>query len=402
MPYIKQITLPSGSTYDIRDAEAEHYKGTLGSGGDIGTLPTASTDNKGDLYSVITAGTYAGKTAVVDDLFMSDGTAWILIQTHDTTYQTTDTVTEDSTALVTSGGVWDAINNLPEPMIFKGTLGTGGTITILPTASELNEGFTYKVITAGTYASQEAKVGDVFVSNGTEWILIPAGDTDSDTWRNIKINGVEQLGNGISTGAVDFINGTNTTVVFNSTGNTIAINATDTNTHRPIKVNGSDYLGDNTTPLELIAGTNITLTKGTGADEGKVTITAATTGTSYIFAEGTTDGAFDVTPAGGSTQSVPIHGLDNLAFKDSASGTFTPSGDVSTPTISVDTAGSTTTIAEVATVGSMPTYTVSNEVLTITAGAVPTTNNVTVKTGDASYTASQPTFTGTQDAVTVS
>ena len=52
-------------------------------------------------------------------------------------------------------------------MIFKGSLGTGGTITSLPTASNSNTGFTYKVITAGTYASQVAKVGDTFISDGT-------------------------------------------------------------------------------------------------------------------------------------------------------------------------------------------------------------------------------------------
>lgn len=190
MPYIKQITLPSGSTYDIRDAEAEHYKGTLGSGGDIGTLPTASTDNKGDLYSVITAGTYAGKTAVVDDLFMSDGTAWILIQTHDTTYQTTDTVTEDSTALVTSGAVWTAIDNLPEPMIFKGSVGDGTGVTVtwtnLPAAATGNIGWTYKVVTKHTTAPI-CEVGDTIISDGTNWVVIPSGDEPSGTVTSVGV-----------------------------------------------------------------------------------------------------------------------------------------------------------------------------------------------------------------------
>lgn len=116
------------------------------------------------------------------------------------------------------------ISNLPAPMIFKGTLGTGGTITTLPTASSDNEGFTYKVITDGTYASQVAKAGDMFTSNGSEWIYIPSGDeTFTDTWRGIKVNGTEKLGSAISSGEVDFINGTNTTVSFNSTGNKIKV-----------------------------------------------------------------------------------------------------------------------------------------------------------------------------------
>ena len=125
-------------------------------------------------------------------------------------------VTSGDSNLVTSGAVFTAIDNLPEPMVFKGTLGTGGTITTLPTAAAANEGFTYKVITAGTYASQAAKVGDVFVSNGSAWVIIPAGDTDSDTWRSIKVNGTEKLGSAISTGAVDFKNGTGITASYDS------------------------------------------------------------------------------------------------------------------------------------------------------------------------------------------
>lgn len=130
----------------------------------------------------------------------------------------------DGTSIfATKSYVDTAIENLPEPMIFKGTLGTGGTITTLPTASSQNEGFTYKVITDGTYASQDAKVGDVFISNGSSWVLIPSGDTDSDTWREIKINGNEFLGNAISTGAVNFKSGTNTTV--SGSGHDIQIDA---------------------------------------------------------------------------------------------------------------------------------------------------------------------------------
>lgn len=65
-----------------------------------------------------------------------------------------------------------------KPVVFKGTLGVGGTITSLPAASSDNEGFEYKVITAGTYDSQSADVGDVFISNGSAWVLIPSGDDE--------------------------------------------------------------------------------------------------------------------------------------------------------------------------------------------------------------------------------
>lgn len=40
-------------------------------------------------------------------------------------------------------------------------------------------------------------------------------------------------------------------------------------------------------------------------------------GTTYTFTSGTTNGAFQVTPSGGSAQSVPIHGLGSAAYKNS-------------------------------------------------------------------------------------
>ena len=79
---------------------------------------------------------------------------------------------------------------------------------------------------------------------------------------------------------------------------------------------------------------------------------------------------------------------------------YTPAGSVSAPTISVATAGSTTTVNSITAVGTLPSLgaTVTDEVLTLSwdAGTLPTKGaNTTVKTGDASYSATAPTFTGT-------
>ena len=103
-------------------------------------------------------------------------------------------------------GARNLISELPSPMVFKGTLGTNGTITSLPSASASNEGFTYKVITDGTYASQTAKIGDVFISNGEEWTLVPSGDEPSGTVTNVA-TGTGLTGGPIATSgtiAVDF------------------------------------------------------------------------------------------------------------------------------------------------------------------------------------------------------
>ena len=105
----------------------------------------------------------------------------------------------------------------------------------------------------------------------------------------------------------------------------------------------------------------------------------------------------------------------------SSTASYTPAGSVSTPTISVQTAGSTATIKNPTKVtvaktvaAAAPSSTVSNEVtyynvanqnLTLykigyTTGDSITTSNVTVKTGDAAYQSSAPTFTGTASTVT--
>lgn len=102
-----------------------------------------------------------------------------------------------------------------------------------------------------------------------------------------------------------------------------------------------------------------------------------------------------------------VGSLGALAYKDSASGSFTPSGLVSTPTISVATAGTTTTVNSITGVGTLPnlTMTVENETLIFSfdQGTLPTKGvDTTVKTGDAAYSATAPSFTGTTGSVTVS
>lgn len=99
-----------------------------------------------------------------------------------------------------------------------------------------------------------------------------------------------------------------------------------------------------------------------------------------------------------------LSGLGDLAFEDSASGSFTPAGSVSAPTITVTP--STTSVSEVSSVGVLPAFsaTVTSETLTFSwsGGSLPSTNSVTVATGISSASATTPTFTGTAGTVTVS
>ena len=93
--------------------------------------------------------------------------------------------------------------------------------------------------------------------------------------------------------------------------------------------------------------------------------------------------------------------LGALAYKNDASGSFTPEGTVSKPNVTVTP--TTTDIPNVTNVGSMPTFTVENETLIITAGSAPTLGTaIAAMTGASAELESTPTFTGTQGTVTVS
>ena len=106
-----------------------------------------------------------------------------------------------------------------------------------------------------------------------------------------------------------------------------------------------------------------------------------------------------------------------VSAASSGTATYTPEGSIETPTISVKTAGSTTTIKNpssatvaktvvtaapgaTAPANNLTYYSVTDENLSLyqlgyTTGASITTANVTVKTGDAEYESTQPTFNGT-------
>lgn len=127
------------------------------------------------------------------------------------------------------------------------------------------------------------------------------------------------------------------------------------------------FMGVTTTPLTDGATTNPIMIDGESvtAEAGNIT----TYGSKEFIFNGTAWQEFG-----------DLSGLGDLAFKDSATGSITPSGTVSTPTITVS--------------GTLPSFTatVTNEILTLgwNAGALPTA------------TSSQPTFTGSSGSVTVS
>lgn len=176
---------------------------------------------------------------------------------------TTQTQSDNSTKIATTAYVDTAISNLPEPMVFKGSLGTGGTITALPTAEASNEGHTYKVIKNGTYAGQTAKVGDTFISTGSRWELIPSGDEPSGTVTSITLNATSPI-------AID-----NSAAITTSGTRTIshATSGVSAGTYKSVTVNSTGH---------VTSGTNPTTLSGYGITDAKIANGVITLGSNTI------------------------------------------------------------------------------------------------------------------------
>lgn len=164
------------------------------------------------------------------------------------------------------------------------------------------------------------------------------------------------------------------------------------------------------------SSSTVTITAETNAS-GNYQPTGTVSQPTFNGASMTSTGTF--TPAGGVTVTTATteNKTATVSAAESGTATYTPGGSVTAPTISVATAGSTTTIKNPTSVtvaktvvaaapgATAPTnnltyYAVNGEVLSLyqlgyTTGDSITTSNVTVKDGDASYTASTPEFSGT-------
>jgi len=166
----------------------------------------------------------------------------------------------------------------------------------------------------------------------------------------------------------------------------------------------------NTTATVSAAGSG----DATYTPAGSVSLTNSNV-TATVSAAGSGDATY--TPAGSvSLSTTSTTPAITASVGTSSDKTFQCSGTVGAPTISVSSAGATTTIknptkATVATAvtaaapgatapsNNLTYYSVSNEVLSLyqigyNTGDSISTEDVTVKTGDASYTAGTPTFTG--------
>lgn len=125
---------------------------------DVSEYATASQGEKADDAMPKSGGTFTGSVYLANDPTESN---------------------EAATKNYVDSQVSIAVSSKANAMVFKGTIGQGGTVTTLPTSGVIN-GDTYKVITALTVNDTPAKIGDLIIAivNGADvtWEVIPAGD----------------------------------------------------------------------------------------------------------------------------------------------------------------------------------------------------------------------------------
>lgn len=244
--------------------------------------------------------------------------------------------TSTDNQIPTAKAVFNAIDALPEPMVFKGSVGTNGTVTWtdLPTAAASNEGNTYKVITAHSADTKcpACKVGDTIISNGTAWVVIPSGDEPSGTVTSVglaaptgfSVSGSPVTGSGTLT--LGFASGYSlpttakqatwdakqdalaaqtaytskgsatkvpqiTTNALGQVTSITEVTITDNNDNQTIKGNGTAF-GANAA-VNIVAGSNVTVTPDT--TNNKITIASSYTDTNQkVKAGDVTFGGNDV------------------------------------------------------------------------------------------------------------
>lgn len=158
-----------------------------------------------------------------------------------------------------------------DAMVFKGTIGIeadGATDTDLPTAG-YSAGWTYKVVTAGTYAGYACEVGDMIIAiNDGQEVNNTVSSAD---WTVVQsnIDGAVTAGSTLTANQIILGNGSKTIKTLASSPD------------------------DNNKVLTIVNGEPAWTELPEGSD------------TTYTFEDGT-DGSFSVTPLGGSTQTVYI------------------------------------------------------------------------------------------------
>lgn len=252
----------------------------------------------------------------------------------------------NTTQIATTAFVQTAVSNglaASDAMIIKGTIGTDGTVTALPTTYKT--GWTYRVITAGTYAGQVCEIGDLIIA-----LVDRSGSGNANTdWCVAQTN---------INGAITGVKGDNTYLSASQSGSVVTLSHKDV-TRSNSTSTASPSHGGTFTAVKSVSSDS----KGhiTGVDTETVTLPT------YSAATQSANGLMS------STDKKKIDGIatgaevNQNAFSNVVIGNTTVSADTKTDsltlvagsnvTLTADATNDKITIASKDTVYSHPTYT---------------------------------------------
>lgn len=237
------------------------------------------------------------------------------------------------------------LDEIASAMVFKGTLGTGGTITALPTASASTVGDCYKVITAATYASTACTIGDMWVCNSTPaWVHIPSGD---DEYKG-TVTKVE-AGQGLSTGTNPIsTSGTISHVDTTRTNNTSTASPAHGGTFTAIDSITTDTMGHvsavNTKTVTLPAQySHPTYTSRTGVPTANATLTH---GGTFTVTQPVSNGTGHITAMNTRTYTLPAETSVSIAGTNSNDTTTLAAGDTFYAVVGLSSNGHAITMTE--------------------------------------------------------
>ena len=191
-----------------------------------------------------------------------------------------------------------------DAMVFKGTLGSGGTVTALPTGT-VSAGWSYRVITTGTYAGVVSEIGDLIIA------VADSGGNVNSTWTVVQTNldGAVVGPASATDNALAVFNGATGKLIKNSsfiptTVGSGLINLTNPGAIRFVRINA-----DNTVSSLSDTDFRTAIGAGTSSTVGTVTSVGGTGSTAGLTLTGTVTTAGSLTLGG--TLSTPVSTIND-------------------------------------------------------------------------------------------
>lgn len=157
----------------------------------------------------------------------------------------------NTTQIATTQFVTNAISSgiaAADAMVFKGTLGAGGTVEELPTTYAT--GWTYRVIEAGTYAGQQCEIGDLVIA-----LTSRSGSDNQDADWTVAQTNIDGAITEINASASVSVTGTGSSRTIE-----LPVSGVTAGTYRNVTVNDKGIVtgGNNNTATIAEGGTNNT------------------------------------------------------------------------------------------------------------------------------------------------